>query len=170
MSLAKETGWHLFYTDIAILSEKPIEIHRNNRNQLHNFNGPAIKWADGYELHVFNGVRLTGKEKYSSQSEFTKEEILKEENADVRRELIRKIGIEKAIQIMDAKILDTHEGYELISIDIGDNKIRPYLKMKNPSMDNVYHVEGVLPEIKTVKDAICYRNSLTTYSAPKALS
>ena len=39
INLSKETGWQLFYKDIAFLSEKPTEIHLNERGQLHNFNG-----------------------------------------------------------------------------------------------------------------------------------
>jgi len=169
--LAKQTGWHLFYKNVAILSEKPTEVHRNERGQLHNFIGPAIKWADGYELYRFNGVRIDGKEQYAKMqsSEFTKEIFTKEENADVRREIIRKIGMERLAQILDYKVIDAKHGYELITFDIGDKRVRPFLKMKNPSIDAI-HIEGVPVEVTTVEGAICYRNGLKEFSMPRELT
>ena len=51
--LCKETGWHMFYKNVAVLSEKPTEVHRNEAGQLHNFNGPAVKYADGFGIYYF---------------------------------------------------------------------------------------------------------------------
>jgi hypothetical protein len=83
--------------------------------------------------------------------------IIKETNAEVRRELVRKIGIERVVEKLGAKVLDKKGDYELIMLDIGDNNLRPYLKMKNPSI-GVYHIEGVQPGCKTVDDALNFRN------------
>lgn len=166
--LAKETGWHIFYKDVAILSEKPTEISRNERGQLHNFHGPAIKWTDGYQLYRFNGVRLDGEaEKYVnlSKDEITKEMFTKEKNADIRRELIRKVGNERLIDILDYKIIDSMDEYELISFDIGDGRVRPFLKMKCATTSNI-HIEGVLPEIDTVKKALAYKFNQTEWHRP----
>ena len=159
--LAKETGWHLFYKSVAILSEKPTEIHRNERGQLHNFNAPAIKWADGYELYRFNGVRVT--KELAEKTSFTKDDILNEKNADIRREIVRKIGMDKAVEILQPKVVDSYESkiggrYELLMIDLGDNRERPFLRMMNPSMPGVAHIEGVRPDIRAVKDALVFRN------------
>jgi hypothetical protein len=101
--------------------------------------------------------------------EFTKEDITKEPNADVRREIIRKIGAAQLLKVLDYKVIDSFEGYELITFDIGDGRVRPFLKMQNPSMD-LTHVEGVRPGISAVKEALCYRNGLESYTAPLALS
>jgi hypothetical protein len=153
---------------VAILSEKPVELHRNERGQLHNFEGPAIKWNDGYELYRFNGVRIEGeKTKYAFTypAEFTKEIFTKEENADVRRELIRKIGNERLINILDYKKLDSMDEYELISFDIGDGRVRPFLKMKCATTDNLY-IEGVRPEIETVRDALAYKFNQKEWKRP----
>ena len=35
----------------CIVSEMPTEIHRDNRGRLHNVEGPAIKFGDGYEMY-----------------------------------------------------------------------------------------------------------------------
>ena len=84
-------------------------------------------------------------------------QTLKEKNAEVRREGIRKIGIERVCQKLKTKTLDIDGDYELMLLDLGDNRERPYLKMRNPSI-GVYHIEGVAPNIKTVDEALNWRN------------
>jgi hypothetical protein len=158
----------LFYTNVTILSEKPTALHRNERGQLHNFNAAAIEWKDGYRLYRFNGVRQIT-EAHANAKTFTKEEILNEKNADVRRELIRKIGMNEAIKILQPKVIDEKYGYKLVNMDLGEKRDRPYLIMKNPSI-GTDHIEGCSPEVKTVEQAICYRNSLKEFSLPKELT
>ena len=78
------------------------------------------------------------------------------------------------MQVLDAKVIDTYDSsiggkYELLTLDVGDGRIRPYLKMLNPSINEAC-IEGVRPEIKTVKEAICYRNGLNEFEEPQQLS
>jgi hypothetical protein len=71
-----------------------------------------------------------------------------ETNVEIRREIVRKIGIEKICKDLHAKKIDNKDNYELLLLDN-----RPYLKMLNPSI-GVYHIEGVPLECKTVEDAL----------------
>ena len=84
---------------------------------------------------------------------------MKEKNAEVRREIVRKIGIERVCQKLNAKVLDKSLNgiYELLNLDLGDGRSRPYLKMRNPSI-KTYHLEGVPIEIDTVEKALNWRN------------
>ena len=169
----QEVHYYLLFPEIVFVSDFPKEIHINkDRFQLHNSKGPALLYRDTYSLYKLNGVTVT-KEQAEAET-FSKEEILNEKNADVRRELIRKIGIEKAMDILGAKVIDTYKSkiggkYELLSINYDDRGERPYLRMTNPSM-NLVHIEGVRPNTKTVKEAICYRNKLETFEEPQAIS
>jgi len=87
--------------------------------------------------------------------------ILKETNAEVRREYIRKIGIDKVIEKLGAKTVQKSSDnvYELLNFDIIDGTYRPYLKMKNPSI-GTWHVEGIHPDCKTIDQALGFRNPL----------
>lgn len=88
-------------------------------------------------------------------TKLTKEQILGEKNVEIRRELIRKIGIDVFIQRCGAKVIDKKNNYELLSIKLSDEAPDArYLKMKNPSI-NTWHVEGV--EGNTVEEAINWR-------------
>lgn len=83
--------------------------------------------------------------------------ILKVKNAERRKELVGKIGIERVISKLGGRIIDSWNGYELLELDIPDMSIRPkYLKMKNPSI-GTYHFEGVPPEITACQEALSWR-------------
>jgi hypothetical protein len=166
-SLYKELHQFFLFPKIAFVSEFPSEINVSSDFRLHNFNGPALLYPDSYSIYKMNGVTVTKEQTETSSDKFTKEMILGEKNADVRRELVRKIGIEKAMEILEAKVIDKDMGYELLTLDLGDKRNRPYLKMKDFSI-KAYHIEGVHPDVKTVKEALCYRNGLKEFAAPIA--
>jgi hypothetical protein len=74
---------------------------------------------------------------------------------EVRRELIRKLGVEIYIQRMGAKSIHKQGDYELLDVHLSDEVPHArYLKMMNPSI-NTWHVEGV--EGNTVEEAINWR-------------
>lgn len=79
-------------------------------------------------------------------------------NVDVRREFVRKVGIERVMAALNAEVIDREGDYELVLLDVGDSRKRPYLRMRNPSLPGVWHVEGVHPNVRTVKEALCWRN------------
>ena len=103
----------------------------------------------------------------SEFNDFDRNWFLSEVNAEVRREIIRKFGIERIFQIVDKKedkleigealIMDVEEDYELWRGRLTDVTYGTYLKMKNPSI-GVWHLEGVDPSCLTIKDAIQWRN------------
>jgi len=55
MELSKQVGWTLLYENVVIFSEKPTEIHLNSVGQLHNIEGTALQYADGYSVYAKNG-------------------------------------------------------------------------------------------------------------------
>lgn len=84
-------------------------------------------------------------------------DILRTRNAEIRREIIRRIGIERICFDLKAQIIDKQDEYELVLLDLKDGRVRPFLKMHNPSVPEIWHIEGVHPAIKTVQDALNYR-------------
>jgi len=56
-----------------------------------------------------------------------------------------------------AQSLDTQGDYELLSVNVGLPELAMGLKMKNPSI-GVYHIEFVPPNIRTVTEALNWRN------------
>ena len=84
-------------------------------------------------------------------------EILAEPNVDIRRELIRKVGIEMMLAHLPHKVMDTRGDYQLLRVDVpGLLEDTRFLKMLNPSI-GVFHLEGVERECLTIQQAINWR-------------
>ena len=147
----------LIYTfdDICIVSQNPIAIHKKG-NTLHCENGPAVQYLHE-EYYFLNGVKVPESLLKTPFNEIDCTALLKEKNAYTRREYVRKIGIERVCNQLNAKCIDKQGDYELLMLDLQDGRNRPYLKMLNPSI-GIYHVEGVAPECDTVEKALNFRN------------
>ena len=153
--LCRSISWWYPRDGICFVCERPI-ICKLQNGVLHSTNGPAIAFKDGLTAWALNGVRVY-KELVETPAEKLDPKILfTEKNAEVRREIVRKIGMERIVFKLGAKSLDKQGDYELLEFDLGDGRKRPYLKMKNPSIE-VWHVEGVPRETKTVAEALRFR-------------
>jgi hypothetical protein len=85
--------------------------------------------------------------------------VLAEQHADVRRELIRMVGVERMLAKLPHKRLDKCGDYELFSINLGNGVTDArYLKMSNPSV-SAWHIEGVSPECDTIEKSLNWRNN-----------
>ena len=160
------------FDDICFVCSKPTEIHFNENKVLHNDKGPSIKYKGNFELYHLNGVKVDKKMVMISSNKITVNMILKEQNVEVRRELLRKLGIDNFIKKLKTKPTDISQDkiYELYKIDIGDNVKATYLKMLNPSLENTYHFEGVVNECNTVVEALAWRDSEDAYIKPIELT
>ncbi len=167
--LGKHSSWVYPYQNTAVLSEKPEKISVDKAGKIHCDNGPCVLYRDGFSVYGLNGVRVTKEIVETPANKIPAEWILKEKNAEVRRELVRKIGTERLCKDLNAESVDKMDGYELLMLDLKDGRKRPYLKMKNPSID-VVHIEGVHPDCKTVKQALAWRNNTEKYIKPMELT
>ena len=145
--------------DYIAVSQKP-NLIKKNANGLHCENGPALTYDDGgaSDIYSLNGIVMPSEYVMTPEEKFDAKTVLNEKNTEIRRELLRKIGIERFLEIAPHKIIDKKENYELLAIELSDEvKEAKYLKMINPSI-GVYHVEGVAPECLTVDHAINWRS------------
>jgi hypothetical protein len=147
----------LFFQGLAMISRRPKRVRFDGSGRLHADGEAAIEWRDGWKLFYLNGVLVPEDVAVPPAVELDPGVILRESNVEVRREIVRKIGVERLIQKLGGKVIDSWRGYELIMLDIPGMGIKPtYLKMKNPSI-GTYHVEGVPPRITTCRDALSWR-------------
>jgi len=166
LEFAEVCGWYYPMDELCILCERPSEIHIED-GKVHCENGPAILFRDGHSLYYLNGVKVSKELVETPWNKLDPSLILKETNAEIRREIVRKIGIERAIKGLNADVADAQGDYELLMAEISPGVRRPYLKMINPSI-GTYHIEGVHPDCKTVSDALEWRNG--TKKSPDVLT
>lgn len=155
--------WFLYFTaDTLYWIAKPNVFTRRdnfNRRILHRVDGPAVE-SDIEDLFFLNGVFvsewlvMTPAHKLNAKELTTRKEL--KENVEVRREFVRKIGIERCLNVLGWKVLSTVGTYELGETMVGESP-RRYLKMLNPSVNGVWHLEAVHPSCENVQEAINWR-------------
>lgn len=168
MDLANHIGWWWPFDKAAVLTRKPQVLNMQNQ-RLHCDGGPAMKYADGFAVWALNGVRVPKDVAETPGDKMDTKILLTTSNAEVKREIVRKIGVDRIYSTLGGETLDTWKDYDLVLLNLGDGRKRPYLKMKNPSI-GVFHIEGVHPDCKTVKDALAWRNGMESFTPPQVLT
>jgi len=144
--------------DFCVVGKKPIELNYNAHG-LHKDGGPAISYADGKKTWALNGVHVPQWLVKTPAMEIDCAKFAEIKNTEVRREFVRKVGIERLVTKLGAKTLDKQGDYEVILVNLGGRTGEwPYLKMLNPSI-GVWHLECLEHECKTVQAAINFRAS-----------
>lgn len=154
--------------NVTFVSEKPVKISFNDQNQVHCDGGPAIEYDGLGDLRIYmlNGVVVPDWLATTNEGQLTMEQYNSITNADVRAEFVRKAGIE--FFISKGTLLDTYKNYDgeeyewwhKSEYQLYDMKSvfpslpkAPFLKMLNQTT-GIWHMEGVSPECKTIKDAL----------------
>jgi hypothetical protein len=125
---------------------------------LHNAEGPAWEYADGFCGYYLYGTRITKEILDAVQAKDAKK-IMGIVNVEQRLVAIKAAGVENLLKELKAKKIDNSPDgeYELFTVDLlGDGQIDKLLKMKNPSEDK-FHYEFVAPEVTNVTDAMAWR-------------
>ncbi len=91
--VAVSAGWWWPYKNLCILTERPRELHRENRLYLHNENGMAIRYPDGWGIYAFRGI-IVPEYVINPPEPISLEMIEAEPNIEVRRVLIERFGLE----------------------------------------------------------------------------
>ena len=153
--LSLSAGFRTVYPQFAMVSDFPTTLVA----ELHREDGPTHEWRDGFAIYHLNQVAVPEWLVTTREADLDPHKLLKIDNAEVRREFIRKVGIDRVCYSLNAKTIDTSGSYELLLLDLGDGRRRPYLKMRNPSI-GTWHVEGVHPDCLTVEQSLNWRNGL----------
>jgi len=152
-------GFVYLLKDVCIVGNRPTRLYLNEDGNLHKDGGPAIAWADGVAYYYLNGIKMPKWLAETPAMEIDCRKFSKIRNVEVRREFIRKVGVERIVQKIGGKVLDKQGNYEVLLVDLGGTTGKwPYLKMLNPSI-GVWHLECLSRECRTVREAINFRAS-----------
>ena len=143
---------------VWVLADRPMEFALNAAKVLHKDLAPAVHYSDGFSVWMLNGVRVPRWLAETPRHEIDPKRFAKIKNSEIRREFVRKLGVEAICEACGAQVIDKEGDYELLNINLGGTTgYWPYLKMKNPSI-GVWHVEAVTKECTTVAEALELRN------------
>ncbi len=162
----EECGWILPFEKVCVVCDRPLHIRFDAENRPHAEGEPAIAFADGYSLYFHHGVKLPEKYGKVHPDLWQAEWLLSEENAELRRLLIQRIGYARICQELAVTELDSWQEYTLLSIEFNDDFDREgnakpvyLLKMTCPSTGHI-HALRVPPDVRSSS-----RASLTAQEA-----
>lgn len=110
-ALAIHSGPRWVHEKFCIISERPEVLLVNSKNQPHCETGPFCKWRDGSALYSINGVRVPAWIVETKKEDIPARAVLEEKNAEIRREIVRKIGLEKLVRELGGNVLDSWRDY-----------------------------------------------------------
>jgi hypothetical protein len=139
IELSEACGWWTPLENVAIFQHKPLEIHVDDLGRLHNFNGPAVKYrgTDHCDVYSINGIRVPKSVIYG---EFTVDDIINEQNIEIRRVMIDKYGKDKFIIDSNAIIVHRDDFGILYKKELKNDESIMMVKVVNstPESDGTY--------------------------------
>lgn len=134
IELSKVCGWWTPLENVVILQHRPLELHFDDQQRLHNTTGPAIKYrgssyADVYAVH---GVRVPKK---VIDRDFDAKDIQKEENAEVRRVMIEFYGQERFISEIKADVVHSDDFGTLLRVELPGDEPLMMVKVVNSTQE-----------------------------------
>lgn len=105
IGLAKNCGWWAPYDKCVIFQHRHEELHLDEEFRIHNDNGPAIRYRDGFSIWSIHGVRVN-EQIVMRPKTLTVKQINHETNQDVRSIMINRFGWENYLEKSNAKCID----------------------------------------------------------------
>jgi hypothetical protein len=168
--LCGNCGFIYTFENVCIICDRPYEIHMLN-NRLHNANGPAIKFSDGYELYTYKGIRLTDNEHLiKEKGNITIDSIMKEKNTEIRRIAMELYGIARFLKDYGAEMIHEDETGKLWKKEIPGDEPIVMIELINstPEPDWTYKTywERVHPELRPMKKN---KNGIVEFGEPQKM-
>lgn len=122
-AVARDAGWWWPYEKTAVLSERPLTLHRDEAGRLDRGDGPALGYADGFELYAWRGMPVP-KDFLDELTALTPERIRDEENAELRRVMLEFYGYDRYLDESGAKPVHRDETGVLWRVElVGDEDV-----------------------------------------------
>jgi hypothetical protein len=157
--IARSAGWWWPFEEICIITDRPLDLFRDDQHRLHSLNSPALVYLDGWAVYGFHGMRAT--EKIILHPELiTVPEVHAEENIEMRRLMVERMTYEKYLVESNAKKLNESKYGKLYKIEYDDDEPLVVVHLDNTTPDEdgsrrKYFLR-VPPEVKTAKEAVAW--------------
>ena len=157
--LARSTFWWWPFEGIVFLSERPLSIRKDERTRLHNSNGPAVAFRDGWSVYYWHGVVVPA-DVIERPEQLTAERIDQEQNVEVRRVMVERMGYERYILESGAQVVHSDDIGILYRKEIpGDEPlVVVHVVNSTPEPDGSLkkYMLRVPPDMKTARGAVAW--------------
>lgn len=132
MEIAQSAGWWWPFNDVCLLTDRPMELHRDAEYRLHFEKGPALLYRDGHGLYVWHGIRVPAE--WIEDTENMDPSIpLNWENVEQRRAAAEIIGWDRVLDSLNPEVVDEDPNPEigtLLRVDLPDAPRSLFLRVK----------------------------------------
>jgi len=108
IGIAKNCGWWSAYDDIVVFQHRPKEIHLDDNGEIHNEEGPAILYRDGYAVWGISGKRVT-EQIIMAPETMTIKQISSEADLDLRSIMIDRFGWSNYLEQSNSTCIDSRD-------------------------------------------------------------
>jgi hypothetical protein len=162
--VAAEAGWWWPYEDLVIVSERPLELHRDELGRLHRGDGPALAFPGGFELHAWRGMPMPAGFT-ASLAALSPEQIAREQNAELRRVMLECYGFDRYLADTGATPLGRDDAGVLWRIDLPGDEPVVMVEVVNATAEpdgtrRTYWLR-VPPQTRTAREGVAWTFGLT---------
>jgi len=104
--VAGETSWTWYGPRVVAMGDHPVVIGRLDNNQMHNDQGPALGWRDGWNLWCVENIEVDEQIVMRPETQ-TVDQIENETDADRRRIRLIRFGYDRYLRETGAEVIDT---------------------------------------------------------------
>ncbi len=157
--MAQNTGWFFPFDKATVVCDRPAEINLDDEGRLHNEDGYAISWRDGWGFCSIHGARVPRYVVFEPEK-ITVDDIDSESNQEVKRIKIDKFGTERYLSEGDAKLLHEDDFGKLYKKEIDGDEDLIMVKVVNSSAepDGTFkdYFLRVPPHVRTAREAVAW--------------
>lgn len=162
--VARTAGWWWPYENVAIITERPTQLHRDEAGRLDRGDGPALAYSDGFALHAWRGLPVPG-EFLDSLDTLTPERIRNEENAELRRVMLEYYGYDRYLEKSGARPVHHDETGVLWRIELPGDEDAVMVEVVNstPEPDGTSRTYWlrVPPTTRTAREGVAWTFGLS---------
>ncbi|SNS26932.1 DUF6745 domain-containing protein [Actinoplanes regularis] len=162
--VARHSGWWWAHERVAVLTERPCLLARDNVGRLHRGEGAALEFPDGYGLWAWRGMPIPA-DLAAELPSLTLERIRQEENAEIRRVMLEHFGYERYLREAGAHEIGSDETGKLWRLQLPGDEPLVMVEVVNstPEPDGTSRVYWlrVPPETGSAREGVAWTFGLT---------
>ncbi|MFJ2936821.1 DUF6745 domain-containing protein [Streptomyces sp. NPDC087219] len=158
-AVAAHAGWWWPYENVAVVCERPVELHRDEAGRLDRGDGPALAFADGFALYAWRGMTVPA-DFLAGLAGLTPERIREEENTELRRVMLEYYGYDRYLAASGARHQHRDETGVLWRIELADDEDVVMVEVVNstPEPDGSHRTYWlrVPPTTRTAREGVAW--------------
>ncbi|MDX3071289.1 DUF6745 domain-containing protein [Streptomyces sp. MI02-7b] len=158
-AVARSAGWWWPYERVAVVAERPLQLHRDEAGRLDRGDGPALAFPDGFALHAWRGMPVPAAF-LDGLSELTPRRIREEENAELRRVMLEYYGYDRYLEESGAQPVQRDAAGVLWRIELEGDEPLVMVEVVNstPEPDGTHRTYWlrVPPRTRTAREGVAW--------------